>query len=67
MTRWQRGEAEIERMLADGELQTLTVAAADGEQWLSKARRTLTTAATELVDASEQLLLHLGLFRGAAS
>jgi hypothetical protein len=44
MTRWQRGEAEIERMLAGGELQVLTVAAADGEQWLSKARRTLTTA-----------------------
>jgi hypothetical protein len=44
MTRWQRGEAEIERMLAGGELQALTGAAADGEQWLSKARRTLGTA-----------------------
>src|SRR5437660_8192211 len=45
MTRWQRGEADIERMLADGELQALTGAAADGEQWMSKARRTLATAA----------------------
>jgi HEPN domain len=44
VTRWQRGEAEIERMLADGELQALTGAAADAEQWLSKARRTLRTA-----------------------
>lgn len=44
MTRWQRGEAEIEQMLADGELQVLTGAAADGGQWLSKARRTLGTA-----------------------
>lgn len=44
MNRWQRGEAEIERMLADGELQELTGAAADGEQWMSKARRTLSTA-----------------------
>lgn len=44
MTRWQRGEAEIERLLADGGLQPLTGAAADGEQWLSKARRTLGTA-----------------------
>jgi len=44
MTRWQRGEAEIERLLAEGELQSLTGAAADGEQWLSKARRTLSTA-----------------------
>ena len=45
MTRWQRGEAEIERMLADGQLQVLTGAAADGGQWLAKARRTLSTAA----------------------
>lgn len=44
MTRWQRGEAEIERMMADGELQALTGAAADGQPWLSKARRTLSTA-----------------------
>jgi HEPN domain len=45
MTRWQRAEAEIERMLADGDLQALTGAAADGAPWLSKARRTLSTAA----------------------
>jgi hypothetical protein len=45
MTRWQRGEAEIERMLAGGELEVLTGAVADGEPWLSKARRTLSTAA----------------------
>jgi hypothetical protein len=44
MTRWRRGGAEIERMLAGGELQALTGAAADGEQRLSKARRTLSTA-----------------------
>ena len=44
MTRWQRGEADIERLLAQGELQSLTGAAADGAQWLSKARRTLSTA-----------------------
>ncbi len=44
MTRWQRGAAEIERMLADGELQALSGAPADGGQWLAKARRTLSTA-----------------------
>ena len=44
MTRWQRGEADIERLVAQGELQSLTGAAADGSQWLSKARRTLSTA-----------------------
>ncbi|MDA8322286.1 MAG: HEPN domain-containing protein [Actinomycetota bacterium] len=50
MTRWQRGEAEIERMLADGQLQALTGAAADGGQWLARAHRTLSTA-TGAVDA----------------
>jgi hypothetical protein len=44
MSRWQRGAATIERLLAGGELQAVTGAAADGEPWLSKARRTLTTA-----------------------
>jgi hypothetical protein len=44
MSRWQGGEADIERLLAGGELQAVTGAAANGEQWLSKARRTLNTA-----------------------
>src|SRR5215469_13677707 len=44
MTRWQRGEADMERLLAEGDLQSLIGAAADGAQWLSKARRTLSTA-----------------------
>jgi hypothetical protein len=45
MKRWQRGEATIERLIAGGELQTVTGAAADGAPWLAKARRTLATAA----------------------
>jgi hypothetical protein len=45
MSRWQAGEADIERLLRGGELQAVTGAAAIGEQWLSKARRTLNTAA----------------------
>jgi hypothetical protein len=49
MSRWQGGEAEIERLLAGGELQAVTGVAANGEQWLSKARRTLNTA-TAAVD-----------------
>ncbi len=44
MSRWQGGEADIERLLAGGDLQAVTGAAANGEQWLSKARRTLNTA-----------------------
>lgn len=44
MSRWQRGQATIEQMLADGELKPVTGAAANGEPWLAKARRTLATA-----------------------
>src|SRR5215472_3304300 len=42
---YSQGEAEIERLLVGGELQELTGRAAQGGQWLSKARRTLSTAA----------------------
>jgi hypothetical protein len=58
MTRWQRGEAEIEQMLSSGELQVLTGAAAGGEQWLSKARRTLgtVTGAAEICAAPKPRL-----------
>lgn len=45
MTRWQRGEAEIARLLAGGLLQLLAGGAADGAQWLKNARRMLSTAA----------------------
>lgn len=44
MARWRRGEATIETMLAAGELQPVTGAAADGTPWLDKAHRTLGTA-----------------------
>lgn len=46
MTRWQKGEAAIERLLEDGELQALTGAEPDGRQWITKARHTLTSART---------------------
>lgn len=44
MKQWERGAAEIERLLAAGDLETLTGAAANGEPWLTKARRTLASA-----------------------
>jgi len=44
MTRWARGEAEIERMLKSGELQAVTGTAADGGPWLTKAAATIRTA-----------------------
>lgn len=46
MARWPRGEAEIERLLGLGHLQTVTGAAADGQPLLDKANRTLATAAS---------------------
>ncbi|MEU0518572.1 hypothetical protein [Streptosporangium sp. NPDC006007] len=50
MTRWTRGEADIERMLASGELQRVRGEAADGGGWLEKATTTLTSAEGLKVD-----------------
>jgi hypothetical protein len=44
MSRWARAEADIERMLADGELQRVTGAGADGGPWFAKASATIRTA-----------------------
>jgi hypothetical protein len=45
VTRWRKGEATIERLLAAGELQRVTGAQADGQAWITKARRVLVSAA----------------------
>lgn len=44
MARWKRGESEVEGLLASGELQKLTGAAANGERLMEKSAVTLTTA-----------------------
>lgn len=44
MTRWERGRAEIEEMIAARQLQGIIGAAADGVPLVEKAARTLTTA-----------------------
>src|SRR5699024_12455848 len=44
MTRWARGEAEIEALIAAGDLQRLTGEAANGERLIAKAGRTVETA-----------------------
>lgn len=49
MTRWQRGEAAIERLISDGDLQRITGAQAAGDRWLDKAERMLESA-RELAD-----------------
>jgi HEPN domain-containing protein len=48
-----QGEADIERMLAAGELQQLAGTDVDGSAWLVKARRTLETA-TSVTDADPE-------------
>jgi len=44
MARWKLGEAEVEALIAAGELQKLTGQAANGERLLEKASTTLQTA-----------------------
>jgi hypothetical protein len=46
MARWTRGEAEVEALVAAGELQQLTGEAANGQRLLQKAAVTLETART---------------------
>ena len=45
MSRWSRGEADIEELLRRGELELVTGAAADGTPMLAQAERTAATAA----------------------
>ena len=59
MGRWLKGEATIERLLADGELQQVTGAHADGQPWIAKARRTCASAA-ELVKTDPDSAYVLG-------
>lgn len=76
MARWSIGEAAIQALVAGGELQKLTGAAANGELLLGKASITLETARSAIAtdpdsasvlayDASRQaltaLLAHQGL------
>lgn len=76
MARWKRGEAEVEGLIASGELQKLTGDAANGERFLEKAAVTLETAKSAIerdpdsafvlaYDAARQavtaLLAHQGL------
>jgi hypothetical protein len=45
MTRWQRGEAEVQELVRRRELEHVTGAAADGDPLLAQARTTAATAA----------------------
>jgi hypothetical protein len=76
MARWARGEADVEALIAAGELQKLTGEASNGERFLEKAATTLATGRSAIeadpdsavvlaYDAARQaltgLLAHQGL------
>jgi HEPN domain-containing protein len=44
MMRWSAGEATVERLLAAGHIERVQGAQADGESWLTRARRGLEAA-----------------------
>ncbi len=50
MARWARGEAEIEELIAAGQLELVTGAQADGSALLEQARKTAATAARLIAD-----------------
>jgi hypothetical protein len=55
VTRWQRGEAAIERLISDGDLQRIIGTQAAGDRWLDKAERMLESA-REALDSARQIL-----------
>ncbi len=57
MTRWQRGAATITGLLANRDLQAVTGAMTDGQAWLDRASRTLTTATHIAADDPESALI----------
>jgi hypothetical protein len=57
MTRWERGEAKIERLIAMRELEHVTGAAADGTPLLAQARKT-----AALLAAADALISQLSFF-----
>lgn len=53
MTRWTQGEAEVERLLGEGNLQRVQGAQADGRPLLAKAESRLRSAAVVASDDSD--------------
>jgi hypothetical protein len=50
MARWPKGEADVERLIAEGRLEPVTGAGADGSPLLVQARKTAATAAGHVQD-----------------
>jgi hypothetical protein len=58
MSSWQRGKASVGQLLANGALEMVTGAAANGVPWLTKARRTLATAASAADTDADSAFTH---------
>ncbi|MEU4234081.1 hypothetical protein AB0F17_58245 [Nonomuraea sp. NPDC026600] len=67
MKRWARGEAEVERLLADRRIQKIGGSAADGSEWLERAERTLRTAQTIVDDPDSAFILAYDAARHACT
>lgn len=77
--KWTRGRDIVERLIAEGRLELISGAAADGEPWLKSAASLLESARREaarnpeaseaiedaaiILNAAEQLLPQLSLYR----
>jgi hypothetical protein len=59
MTRWARGQAELDQLLESRQLQKIAGGAPNGEPLLDKARRTLATA-TDIAEADPDSAFALG-------
>lgn len=57
MSRWQPGEAEIERLVAADHLQRVTGSQMNGEQLLLKVERTIETAGSIVTDSESAYVL----------
>lgn len=65
--RWGRGEAEVNRLLAEGRLQKVVGSAADGIEWLERAQRTLRTARAIADDPDSAFILAYDAARHACT
>jgi hypothetical protein len=53
VTRWRKGEADVEELLRDGSLDRVHGAGADGAAWLERSRRILSSARDIAADDPE--------------
>ena len=63
MSRWKPGEATVAKLLIDRHLQRISGEMTDGQAWLDKARRTLSTA-DRIVDSDPESALVLAYDAG---